>query len=77
MAVGDKQKPLQRALKYDGYMPLKWGANGQEVLTIDDWQTILPKIPRENKHFDLIHMGMTSGNNPRARQNSSCTLYRN
>lgn len=52
----DKLNPLKRAVKYDGYFPLKFGDN----LSIDEWQGIREDI---NQHrtsdtpFDLIHGG--------------------
>lgn len=60
----DKLKPKQRAARYDGYMPLKWG----EVLTIDEWQGIKATLDRyrqqfgnQEKPFTLVHSGETPG----------------
>lgn len=52
----DKLNPLKRAVKYDGYFPLKFGDN----LSIDEWQGIRDKIKQHRTSdapFDLIHGG--------------------
>jgi alkanesulfonate monooxygenase SsuD/methylene tetrahydromethanopterin reductase-like flavin-dependent oxidoreductase (luciferase family) len=56
----DRVKPQQRAARYDGYIPLKFGSN----LTIQEWQSIKQNIFRyldPEKPFDLIHSGITLG----------------
>lgn len=52
----DKLKPLQRAVKYDGYFPLKFGHN----LTLDEWRWIQNRVSQHRQidtPLDLIHGG--------------------
>ncbi len=60
----DKLKPKVRAARYDGYVPLKWGAS----LTLEDWQSIRDtldhyrhQLGNQDKPFALIHSGETPG----------------
>jgi alkanesulfonate monooxygenase SsuD/methylene tetrahydromethanopterin reductase-like flavin-dependent oxidoreductase (luciferase family) len=63
----DKSRPKMRAARYDGYIPLKWGA----PLTIEEWQGIKRTLDQqrkqagtENRPFALIHSGETPGDDP-------------
>lgn len=50
----DKPKPQQRAARYEGYIPLKFGTN----LMIEEWQTIKQGILQHRgslEGFDLVH----------------------
>ncbi len=56
----DKVKPQQRAAGYDGFIPLKFGG----TITVDDWKAIkqtLFKYRRAETGFDLVHSGITPG----------------
>jgi alkanesulfonate monooxygenase SsuD/methylene tetrahydromethanopterin reductase-like flavin-dependent oxidoreductase (luciferase family) len=59
----DKRKPQQRAARYDGFIPLKWG----DKLTLDDWrgiqQTVLQHRTSEVP-FVWVHSGTTDGDKP-------------
>jgi alkanesulfonate monooxygenase SsuD/methylene tetrahydromethanopterin reductase-like flavin-dependent oxidoreductase (luciferase family) len=60
-----KRKPLERAVRWDGYHPLKWGG----LITPDEWRIVLAEIRalRETDGpFDAVHGGETPGDNPSA-----------
>lgn len=54
----NKAKPQQRAARYDGYIPLKFGG----TITVPEWEVIKQTIARyrpADTPFDLIHSGAT------------------
>jgi alkanesulfonate monooxygenase SsuD/methylene tetrahydromethanopterin reductase-like flavin-dependent oxidoreductase (luciferase family) len=53
----DKTRPQERAARWDGYYPLKWG----EKITVEEWRSLMAKV---NAHraapdapFDWVHGG--------------------
>lgn len=62
----NKPRPQQRAARWDGYFPLKWG----ETITIDDWRTMMQAVnahrPDPAAAFDWVHGGQLPGDNPAA-----------
>src|SRR5688572_2754516 len=61
----DKVKPQERAAKYDGYFPLKWG--GQ--VSVEEWGDIKTKLFKHRSSdapFDLIHGGSVPKDDPDA-----------
>jgi alkanesulfonate monooxygenase SsuD/methylene tetrahydromethanopterin reductase-like flavin-dependent oxidoreductase (luciferase family) len=58
-----KRKPLERAARWDGYHPLKWGS----MVTPDEWRALLVDIHvlrGSGGPFDAVHGGTTPGDNP-------------
>lgn len=59
----NRSKPQQRAARYDGFMPLKFGSN----LSLEEWTSIRHKLAGYqalDKPFDLVHSGATPGDSP-------------
>lgn len=60
----DKLGPKKRAARWDGYFPLKWGA---DPLTPADWRKMIAELNPfrvVNSPFDWIHGGQTPGDDP-------------
>lgn len=58
----DKIKPQERAARYDGYIPLKFG----DELTLAEWEAIKQTILEQRGSldgFNLVHSGQTAGEN--------------
>ncbi len=58
--------PMRRAAKYDGVVPLKWGAG--DGLSVEDWRDTLTYIKQHRTSdapFDAVHSG-NSGDDPQA-----------
>ena len=56
----NKARPQQRAARFDGYIPLKFGSN----LALSEWEGIKHTIARyrdTDQPFDLVHSGSTPG----------------
>ena len=61
----DKSRPQQRAARYDGFIPLKFGSN----LTLQEWEPIKRNISGYRAlegPFDFVHSGNTPGDDPDA-----------